>query len=483
MNGITQDIARGAHRLVAARLTFRRLFMAGLAALLCDAVGFAVLFVIQIEVIRSLAVIASIGVAALIFTNLILLPVLLSYVGVGERAIRRSQAAEQEVDQAPSGWRRLLESFAQRRQAPFIVVGAVALAVLGAVLAQDLKIGDLDAGAPELRPDSRYNRDSAFLTSNYGASSDVFAVMVKTPPGQCAQYETQAKVDALEARLRQLEGVESTLSLASLSRQVTTLMNEGSDKWYELPRTQGLLNSVTNQVPPQLFNETCSMLALFAYLSDHKADTLARVVDEVTDFAAANDTGDARFLLAAGNAGIEAATNIVVRDANRMMLLLVYGAVTLLCFLTFRSWRAVACAVLPLALTSILAEALMAKLGMGVKVATLPVIALGVGIGVDYALYILSVMLAQIRLGNPVVQAYRTSLHFTGKVVMLTGVTLATGVATWAFSPIKFQADMGLLLAFMFALNMFGALVLLPALASVLLDPVRRVPEAVPAAA
>jgi predicted RND superfamily exporter protein len=483
MNGITQDIARGAHRLVAARLTFRRLFMAGLAALLCDAVGFAVLFVIQIEVIRSLAVIASIGVAALIFTNLILLPVLLSYVGVGERAIRRSQAAEQQVDQAPSGWRRLLESFAQRRQAPFIVVGAVALAVLGAVLAQDLKIGDLDAGAPELRPDSRYNRDSAFLTSNYGASSDVFAVMVKTPPGQCAQYETQAKVDALEARLRQLEGVESTLSLASLSRQVTTLMNEGSDKWYELPRTQGLLNSVTNQVPPQLFNETCSMLALFAYLSDHKADTLARVVDEVTDFAAANDTGDARFLLAAGNAGIEAATNIVVRDANRMMLLLVYGAVTLLCFLTFRSWRAVACAVLPLALTSILAEALMAKLGMGVKVATLPVIALGVGIGVDYALYILSVMLAQIRLGNPVVQAYRTSLHFTGKVVMLTGVTLATGVATWAFSPIKFQADMGLLLAFMFALNMFGALVLLPALASVLLDTVRRVPEAVPAAA
>jgi predicted RND superfamily exporter protein len=216
------------------------------------------------------------------------------------------------------------------------------------------------------------------------------------------------------------------------------------------------------------------MLALFAYLSDHKADTLTRVVNEVSEFADANDTEDVRFLQAAGNAGIEAATNIVVRDANRMMLLLVYGAITVLCFLAFRSWRAVVCAILPLALTSILAEALMAKLGMGVKVATLPVIALGVGIGVDYALYILSVMLAQIRLGKSVVQAYRISLHFTGKVVMLTGVTLATGVATWVFSSIKFQADMGLLLAFMFALNMLGALVLLPALASVLLQPARR---------
>lgn len=483
MNGITQDMARGAHRLVAARLTFRRLFMAGLAALLCDAVGFAVLFVIQIEVIRSLAVIASVGVAALIFTNLILLPVLLSYVGVGERAIRRYQAAEQDAgSQAMAGWQRWVESFAERRRAPVVVGGAVLLAILGTVLAQDLKIGDLDAGAPELRRDSRYNRDSAFLTSNYGASSDVFAVMVKTPTGQCAQYKTQARVDALEARLRQLDGVESTLSLASLSRQVTTLMNEGSDKWYELPRTQGLLNSVTNQVPPQLFNETCSMLALFAYLSDHKADTLTRVVDEVAAFAAANDDEDVRFLLAAGNAGIEAATNIVVKDANRMMLLLVYAAVTALCFITFRSWRAVVCAVLPLALTSILAEALMAKLGIGVKVATLPVIALGVGIGVDYALYILSVMLAQLRLGKSVLEAYRTSLHFTGKVVMLTGVTLATGVATWIFSPIKFQADMGLLLAFMFALNMFGALVLLPALASVLLAPARTFCKAVAAA-
>ncbi len=484
MNGITQDIARGAHRQVAARLTFRRLFMAGLAALLCDAVGFAVLFVIQIEVIRSLAVIASIGVAALIFTNLILLPILLSYVGVGDRAILRSQAAEHDVgSQARSGWQPVVESFALRRRAPIVIGVAALLAVLGAVLAQDLKIGDLDAGAPELRADSRYNRDSAFLTSNYGASSDVFAVMVKTAPGQCAQYKTQAKVDALEARLRQLEGVESTLSLASLSRQVTTLMNEGSDKWYELPRTQGLLNSVTNQVPPQLFNETCSMLALFAYLSDHKADTLTRIVEEVTVFAAANDADDARFLLAAGNAGIEAATNIVVRDANRMMLLLVYAAVTALCFATFRSWRAVVCAVVPLVLTSILAEALMAQLGIGVKVATLPVIALGVGIGVDYALYILSVMLAQIRIGQTVLQAYRTSLHFTGKVVMLTGVTLATGVATWIFSPIKFQADMGLLLAFMFALNMFGALVLLPALASVLLSPARQGSKVIPAAA
>jgi predicted RND superfamily exporter protein len=153
------------------------------------------------------------------------------------------------------------------------------------------------------------------------------------------------------------------------------------------------------------------------------------------------------------------------------MLFLVYGAVIVLCFITFRSWRAVVVAVLPLMLTSVLAEALMVVLGIGVKVATLPVIALGVGIGIDYALYILSVTQARMKEGMSLSDAYYRALLFTGKVVMLTGVTLAVGVATWAFSPIKFQADMGILLAFMFLLNMLGALVLLPALGHFLLRP------------
>jgi predicted RND superfamily exporter protein len=140
-----------------------------------------------------------------------------------------------------------------------------------------------------------------------------------------------------------------------------------------------------------------------------------------------------------------------------------------LCFITFRSWRAVVVAVLPLVVTSFLCEALMVWLGIGVKVATLPVVALGVGIGVDYALYLLSVQLAQQRVGVPLREAYRRALQFTGKVVVLVGVTLAAGVVTWAFSPIKFQADMGILLAFMFVWNMVGAVILIPALSHFLL--------------
>jgi len=471
MNGIMQDIGRGTHQLVAARYTFRRLFLAGLTALLCDAVGFAVLMVIKIEVIQSLAIIASIGVAVLIFTNLVLLPILLSYTGVSAKVAQRSMKAE-EADMRGDAkhplWR-FLDLFTHRQWATVAIAVSAVLAVGGYVASTHLKIGDLDPGAPELRADSRYNRDVAFMNAHYGASSDVFAVMVETPEGACAAYETLRRVDALEWELQQLEGVESTNTLALLNRRVLTGLNEGHPRWYELVRNQDMLNTVTAGAPRGLYNDSCGLLTLYVYLKDHKADTLTRLVNTVEAFAADNDTKDVKFLLAAGSAGIEAATNIVVKEAWHQMLQLVYGAVIILAFITFRSWRAVVVAVLPLMLTSVLAEALMVSLGMGVKVATLPVIALGVGIGVDYALYILSVMLAQLRQGASLSEAYYRALVFTGKVVTLTGVTLAVGVITWAWSPIKFQADMGILLAFMFLWNMVGALILLPALAHFLM--------------
>jgi len=485
MNGIMQDIGRGTHRLVAARYTFRRLFLAGLTALVADAVGFAVLMVIDIPVIQELALTASIGVAVLIFTNLLLLPVLLSYTGVSPRAAEHSLREEREETRGKGLGRvwTFLDRFTTRRWAQGAVAVAALLAIGGFAVSLQIKVGDLDAGAPELRPDSRYNRDNAYITSNYALSSDQFAVIVKTDKEGCLKYPTLIDADRLAWTLRQLPGVQTTVSLADAARVITAGSFEGSPKWLTINRNQDVLNYAAQQASsnnPDLFNVDCSVMPVIAYLSDHKAETLDRVVKAAEQFAAAHNTPDRMFLLAAGSAGIEAATNIVVQQANRTMLLYVYAAVILLCFITFRSWRAVVVAVVPLVITSILCEALMVGLGMGIKVATLPVIALGVGIGVDYALYLLSVQLAQQRKGVPLGEAYKKAVQFTGKVVALVGITLAAGVITWAWSPIKFQADMGILLTFMFIWNMIGALVLIPALSYFLLPTsvvVRDVPQ------
>jgi predicted RND superfamily exporter protein len=472
MNGIMQDIGRGTHRLVAARYTFRRLFLAGMTALLADAVGFAVLMVIDVRIIQDLAITASLGVAVLIFTNLVLLPVLLSYTGVDAKAAARSLKAELDDEEGTrhAFWR-FLDLFTQRRYAAWVLILGAVLAAVGFTFSLQLKIGDTGSGAPELRSDSRYNRDNTFMVSHYSSSSDTYVVMVRTAQYQCGAFSTLQAVNELEMRLRRLPGVETTQSLASLAKHASVGLNEGNLRWYEIPRSQDMLNAIITRAPREMFNQNCDLLTLYVYLKDHKADTLTQVVEAFESFNAQQGKGEVRFLSAAGNAGIEAATNIVVRKANMQMLLLVYLAVSLLALITFRSWRAVVCAILPLMLTSVLCEALMVWLNIGVKVSTLPVIALGVGIGVDYALYVMTVTLAGLRAGQSLSQAYYRALLFTGKVVILTGITLGAAVATWAFSPIKFQADMGILLAFMFIWNMLGALILLPALAHFLLRP------------
>jgi predicted RND superfamily exporter protein len=452
--------------------------------------------VIDIPVIRELALTASLGVAVLIFTNLLLLPVLLSYTGVSAGAAERS--LEDEKDEGGDrgigrlwGW---LDLFTTRPWALGALLVAAVLAVGGFAVSTRLQIGDLDPGAPELRADSRYNQDNAFITKHYTLSSDQFAVIVKTDKEGCLKYETLVDADRLAWALRQVPGVQTTVSLADAVRQITAGSFEGNPKWLTISRNQDVLNYAAQQASssnPDLFNTDCSVMPVIAYLSDHKADTLNRVTQAAAAFVEQHNDKDRVFLLAAGSAGIEAATNIVVKQAWREMLLYVYLAVIALCFVTFRSWRAVVVAIVPLILTSILCEALMVALGIGVKVATLPVIALGVGIGVDYALYLLSVQLAQQRKGLELGEAYQKAVQFTGKVVGLIGVTLAAGVVTWAFSPIKFQADMGILLTFMFLWNMLGALILIPALSHFLLPtsvvrqavasaPTVGLPEAVP---
>ncbi|WP_341715061.1 MMPL family transporter [Limnobacter sp.] len=463
VGAIAHKQGEGHNRLDSARLAFRGLYIAGLTALVSDGFGFATLMVIDIPVIRDLAIAASVGVAVIILTNLVLLPLIMSYTGVDEKAVAKLQQDESGSNKL---WH-FLAGFAQAKMAKAaLAVGLVLLAV-GLWGNANVQIGDLDKGAPELRADSRYNLDNAYVTDNYSTSTDVFVVMVETEMDGCIKYNTLAAVDLFQWTIEQVPGVQSSISLADRSKFVISAYSEGDLKWNALNRNQFVLNGTISgmNLSDGLFSSDCSFMPIIVFLEDHKADTLKRVVAAAEDFIAKNDTGDAVFKLAAGNAGIEAATNEVVERAQTEMLIWVYGVVAILVWLAFRSVRTVICIIAPLALTSLLCSALMVALGIGVKVATLPVIALGVGIGVDYGIYIYGKLEEYLKEGMPFADAYFETLKSTGKAVVFTGLTLGIGVATWAFSPIKFQADMGLLLTFMFLWNMVGAVVFLPALA------------------
>lgn len=464
VNGMqTECIAGATDKMVAARRAFRSLCIPSLSALVTDGIGFLTLLVIKIEVIQDLSIGASLGVLVLIVLVLLLLPILMSYSGISPRVIERIQNFRTR-DRHPIFT--FLAKFTTPRWATIAIVIAVAAYGWGIFHSRNLPIGDLDQGAPELRPDSRYNLDNAYLRDNYATSSDLFVVLVEKPGEPCGVYSDLVAMDMLKWELSHLPGVQTVQTMADDVRKVLVGFNEADLRFGALNRRTAVVTNAMQYVNYEFANRACTLGMIRINLEDHKTETLQRVVDRVELFAAEYNTDDVTFLMGAGNAGIEAATNIEINKAQYTMLMWVYGVVILVVLLAFKSPRAVVCIVLPLGLTSVLCRVVMMHLGIGVKVATLPVIALGVGMGVDYGIYIYDRFKQY--MGMPLFDAYFNTLKTTCRAVVITAITLAIGVFTWVFSPIKFQADMGLLLTFMFLVNMIGAVFLLPALASLL---------------
>lgn len=455
----------------AARMAFRQLIVPGGLALITDTIGFLTMLVITIDTVRELAIAASLGVGLILLTNLLLLPVLLSYLPLPPSYQAWAERRRQRTDRF---WRRYCSLFTPRRAA----AGIVAAAVLGAWAwdtSAEVRVGDLQGGVPELRQDSRYNQDSRAIISRFAIGIDVITVFAEAQPNASVDYDVVSAMDRLEGRLRDLPTVQSVVSLSSLAKGVNAAWNEGSLKWRVLPRDASALAQATSPIETStgMLNSDASVMPIMVFLTDHRAETLTAVTRTIEAFIAANPSDKVTFRLAGGNAGVMAATNDVVAAAQTPIVLWVFGSVILLCLLVFRSVRATLCIVLPLALVSYLGYALMVHLDIGLKTATLPVVALGVGIGVDYGIYIFAVLQRELREGVEFGDALFHAFRDTGGAVVFTGLTLAAGVGTWAASALKFQADMGVLLSFMFLVNMLAAIALLPALALWLYRPRR----------
>jgi predicted RND superfamily exporter protein len=463
INSVTKLVGKGSTSKEAAQMSFRLLLIPGGVALLSDTVGFLTLLSIDIGIIRELAITASLGVAMIILTNLILLPLLVSLIHV-------PKPAQKEQDENKAGMWHFMSTFATKGVATVILVFTAILYLAGYYYSQDMKIGELHAGAPSLHEHSRYNQDTFLITDRYAISVDYMSVIVESSADSCTFYETMDLIDTFQWQMENTVGVQSAVSLASVAKIVNAGYNEGNPKWRVLSRNQQTLVQSIARIPSTsgLLNNDCSVMPIILFLEDHKAETINRVVDKVKRVTQSLETDNVKFKLASGPVGVMAATNEAVAEAQTPMMLYVYGAVTLLCLISFRSVRATVVVIIPLYVVSTLAQWLMTALDIGLTVSTLPVIALGVGIGVDYGIYILSTMSIKLREGYQVQEAYLAALKERGSAVLITGVTLAIGVSTWFWSDLKFQVDMGILLTFMFLVNMIAAVLVLPAIAAFL---------------
>jgi len=464
ISAVADAAFEGLDSMEAARRTFRQLLMPAIIALLADLVGFITILLIPVAVIQEMAITASIGVGIVILTDLILLPVLVSYVKFDEGYRQRIERRQQRL----AGWWQQLAGITRPRPAAFIIIFSILLGAWGLWKGRETPIGDTQAGVPELRPDSRYNRDSNVITDKFSIGVDILTVIAQSKDPVCVSHEAMSGIDRFAWSVQNVEGVQEVVTLPYVAKVAIAGWNEGSLAWRTIPRNPDQLTQSTRYIESStgLLNVDCTVVPIYVFLRDHKAETIERIVAAVKAWRESNTIEGVELRLATGNVGVMAATNEEVKEKEFPILAGVFAAVSLMCFITFGSFLGVVLVVLPLALVSILVYAVMALVGIGLKVTTLPMVALGAGIGVDYGIYLYSRMQEFLKQGLSVHDAYLKTMRVTGASIIFTGITLAIGVATWVFSPLKFQADIGIMLTFMFLVNMLGAIILLPALAT-----------------
>lgn len=451
--------------------TFKRLFIPGSVAIITNVIGFATLTFIKIEIVQEMAINAALGMAAVIITNKVMLPIVLTWVKLEDAAkFRERQKLRQDL--GDKLWRHVANFSTARLALPTLAVALLALA-WAIWMYPKLIIGDQQVGVPELRPDSRYNQDSRAIANNFVIGVDLLKVIAETKEYGCVNHDTMEVMDRFAWHMQNTEGVQSVVSLPQIARSLNVAVHEGSPAWYVLPRNQGGLAHIIGPIPSSagLQNPDCSAMPILIFTQDHRAETISRIINAVERFSVDNKDSGVNFALASGNVGVMAATNAEIRAREIVVIVWVHLTLLLFVWISFRSLAAVVCIITPLVLCSLLTYGGMATIGVGMKAATLPVAAFGVGIGVDDGIYLWSVLVIYLRQGMPLRDAYFQALRHTGKAVVFTSLSLIVAVFTWLFSQLQFQADMGLLLLFMFTTNLFGAVLLLPALAYIMVRP------------
>ena len=584
VNQITKEVIDGKSAEVAARASFSRLLVPGSMALVTDLVGFGTLILLPIGMIQELGITASIGVAFKIITNLVMLPLAASYARYGAKFAVSAQSAISYRQNMMGFFARL----AQPRQAVITLTISAGLFVGAAYLASERHVGDLHAGAPELRPEARFNQDITEITKRYNITTDVLVIIAEAGAtggiNPCRSTYVVEAQDNLHWYLENIAGVTKVISLSSIAKRALSGYAEGNLKWTYLPHSERALAFATSVVGPStgLLNEACSIMPIYVFTQDHKATTISHIIhkiedynekfrsledtitfrvliqkpsegtdiipfanfvasteqpledigaenpklftdDEFTDYGYKNgfnsrnlwvtnlgnyyrsiedfdenvnfrvkdikqsekvfqdffksnpeyshvifETDEIKYRLASGTVGIQHATNEIIETGELPMMLIVYAVIIVLVFVTYFDWRATICCTVPLTFATMLGYAFMDIAQIGLKVSTLPVMVLAVGVGVDYAFYIYNRLNTHLMSGLDMTQAFEQTFKNTGAAVVFTALTLAIGVSTWSFSALKFQADMGSLLTFMFFINMICAMTTLPALAVVL---------------
>lgn len=461
---------------------YGELFVPATLSIVTDGLGLLLISVATIPLMRQLGYFCSFWIITIVVSVPTLTPILLSYVKPPEKAVLQKKMKGQYYGRLA----RLLVRPSMGRGRYVILALVVLVMAVGGHYASRLKVGNTEAGAAILFPDHPYNKAFRFFNSHFVGATQLVILVEGKEKGAIKNYKVLKTMEDFQLYMERKGGAGGTLTFNNMIKRVYRMYHEGNPKWEMLPTNPRYLSQVgfiiRNSAAPgemdQWLDYSWTDATITCFYKNYNNSLIKNCIRKAREFIKAHPMKKVRFRLAGGLLGILYAVNHEVEYSYWVSLLVVFTAVFLLCVLTFRSIMAGAILIIPLALAQILSEVFMLWYGIDLNINSLPVAAIAVGIGIDYGIYLMARIAEEYRTTGDYHHANLRAVETTGKAIIFTATTLIAGVVFWVFSNMKFQSEMGLLLALLMLLNMVSALVLIPSMVAMFKPGfVRRIAE------
>ena len=451
----------------AARLALLDMFRPGMLGIIADAGCMAVVALSPIPLLQKLTLLSVVWVFTLSVSAVILTPVLLSWG-------RHPKGFAHPLNIAPLLHRFLgFCAWVATSRARYTVLTVAALVFsFSFYYAFNLKIGDANPGSPILWPDAPYNKDSAAINERFRGVDRMFVVVGDETPGFVKKTEVLENISKFQRFMTAQPEIGGSVSIADVVPTINRIMHENNPRYYELGSSEvanGSLMYLFESVSEpgdldRLVDTSYENASVTLFFRDRQGETIRTAVARVKEFMAQNPLSQGSYQLAGGVVGVMAAVNEIILSGQIEAIALALVVLVIICSLVYRSTIAGMVFMVPVILSNSITFSVMAFLDIGMNINTVPVAALGIGLGVDYAFYIADRIKEEYALGKDAVTATTIALHSTGLGVVITALVLILAVMLWWASSLRFQAEMALLMGIWLAVSASSALLLMPSM-------------------
>ena len=456
---------------VAASRTMESMMTPNMTAVFTDAMGFLVLALAKIVLMLQIAIMMSFWMITIMLSG-VMVPIICSFL-----PMRMKDFDVEDQGRGLGRMNKAVAAFSVGAGKYLIWIAVAVILVGGGWQTLRLKVGDPTPGSPILWPNHTYNLDQAFINETFDASSETFALYYDGERDSVYDPTVLATFEEFDRHMAEAlpDIYRSSVSIINMVKMLNLTYRDGDQLRYQVPTNpvefmavMGLLRQAVGQATIGRFmDRERERTQIVLFFSDHTTDNMLRIRDAAYGFFDDHPmkTEKGEYKLAGGGIGLELALNEEMKKSHARMDALVLVAIFVMCSIAFRSLVAGAMLALPLVLSNLIAFSYMAAANIGLSVNTLPCSAVGVGVGVDFAIYLYSRCVESF----PEYRDYRNTVldavQKAGKGIVFTGITLILPIMTWYFiSELKFQAQMGLFLAILLFANMVFALTLHPLL-------------------